>query len=913
MESQGPRSKELFPRGLGGRAGEAVVDPEMQRRTANIRRLAPIASLVSLVTLSAYAFLYSQLGALEMLASAAAILAVGVASGIVVLWLRASHVDRAAYLLIVTLALLLPANELLLAGATLPVALSAVALTVMTSVLVLPRRQLVWAAVAGLSAAGLTLLIDRVVPWPRFDVAQPDLLRVLGPVLVAGVGLLVLWFAARAVRAGTMRNRLSFAFMLVGVLPVVILGLFSAFAGWQSSRRQAIRQLELAALVKEARINAWVDGIESTLDELARKMGTEAADTDRTSGYGILEQRLAEQAERMGPDGELFLVDLEGAMVFSTAGTAGRTYGDQVLFRRGLTGPFTEATFCTETLAPPQLVSVRPVLAANGDVLGVIGGRVGISGLRDILSDPTGLGETGESYLVGPGLAACTDLRLGEERASVTSLGAQRAVVEMASGSGTYDNYAGLPVVGAYRWLPKLDLALLAEQAQREAFAATYTLMAINGSVVLLSILIAVVTSLSVTREITDPLTDLTSVAGEIANGEWAAVAEVSSDDEFGVLARAFNTMASQLRELIGRLEQTLADRTRDLERHSRYLQAASEAGRAATSMMAEDRLIDQLVELIRDRFELYYVGLFVLDQGDEWLVLRAATGRTGRELVAKGHRIRVGEGMAGWSVAHARPRTATGADQGTGVLKAEGLSVSRSEAALPLRSRGRAIGVLTLYSDRPGTFDQEAMAVLQIVADQVAAALDNARLFAESAQRVEAARRAYRDLSRAEWARWLYARPGIGFRSDAQGVTRVSEAWDPQATSALEAGQAVQMKDDGSRSRLAVPIRVRGSVIGVLETHKPASEGAWTSQEVALLERILEQLELALDNARLYEDAQRLVIRERQLREIGAHMQSSVSVGEVLQVAVEELAKTLNVPLTFVQLTPGALRTPPD
>jgi GAF domain-containing protein/HAMP domain-containing protein len=681
-----------------------------------------------------------------------------------------------------------------------------------------------------------------------------------------------------------------------------------------------MQQLELAVLVKEARINAWVDSIEGTLADALRQKSAEtslrdvlqaAPDTARaTDAYAALAQSLTEHAARLGPHSEMFLLDLEGATILSSVGTTGRLYGEQFFFQRGLAGPYTEATFCTELL-PPQVISVRPVLSEQGDVLGVLGCRVDTSVLRGITLERTGLGNTGESYMVGPGSVACTDLLMAESGILVKSLGAQKAIEERAAGSLAYDNYAGKPVVGAYRWLPRLGVALLAEQEQREAFAAIYTMLAINGSAVLISILIAVATSLSVTREITAPLTELSSIAAEIADGEWAAVAAVRSDDEIGVLARAFNTMTAQLRQLIGQLEHTVAERTRDLERRSAYLRAAREVGRAATSVMGEDQLAGQLVELIRERFALYYVGLFTLDERNEWLVLRAATGRIGRELVAKGHRIRMGEGIVGWSVAHAQARTTSQADRGMGVLAAGNPSESRSEAALPLRSRGRAIGVLTLHSDRPDAFDQEAVAVLQIVADQVAVALDNARLFAESAQTVEAARRAYRDLSRAEWARWLYARPDTAFRGDERGVVRLSQAWSPEAKSVLEEGQTVQVTDEENRSRLVAPIRVRGSVVGVLETHKPASEGPWSAQEVALLERMLEQLELALDNARLYEDAQRLAIREQQLRQIGARMQSSFSVEDVLQVAVEELAKALNVPLAFVQLTPDALRTP--
>ncbi|NIV38224.1 MAG: hypothetical protein GWN58_55050, partial [Anaerolineae bacterium] len=100
------------------------------------------------------------------------------------------------------------------------------------------------------------------------------------------------------------------------------------------------------------------------------------------------------------------------------------------------------------------------------------------------------------------------------------------------------------------------------------------------------------------------------------------------------------------LRGLIGGLEHQVAERTRDLARRTAYLEATADVGRAASSILETGQLIEEVVELIRERFDLYYVGLFEVDPGREWAILRAGTGAAGRAMLARGHRIRVGDGM---------------------------------------------------------------------------------------------------------------------------------------------------------------------------------------------------------------------------------------------------------------------------
>jgi PAS domain S-box-containing protein len=187
--------------------------------------------------------------------------------------------------------------------------------------------------------------------------------------------------------------------------------------------------------------------------------------------------------------------------------------------------------------------------------------------------------------------------------------------------------------------------------------------------------------------------------------------------------------------------KQTEAERSRllvDLERRSRQLQTAAEVAHAVTSILDPDELIQQVVNLVQERFDLYYAGLFLVDQAGEWAgepgkwaVLRAGTGEAGRHMLKLTHKLEIGStSMIGWCVANARARIALDVGEEAVHFSNPWLPETRSEMALPLIARGQVIGAMTIQSTREAAFSDEDIAVLQTMADQLAVAIENARLF---------------------------------------------------------------------------------------------------------------------------------------------------------------------------------------
>jgi GAF domain-containing protein len=396
-------------------------------------------------------------------------------------------------------------------------------------------------------------------------------------------------------------------------------------------------------------------------------------------------------------------------------------------------------------------------------------------------------------------------------------------------------------------------------------------------------------------KRISQPIVLLTEGAEKITAGDLNYEVKLNSRDETIRLAQAFNLMTNRLRSLIGNLENTVAERTKDVEQRSSYLQAAAEVGRAAASILEAKQLIGQVVEVIRSRFNLYYVGLFLVDAVGEYAVLQAGTGEAGAAMLARNHRIRVGQGMIGWSIANKRPRIALEAGEDAVRLVTDLLPLTRSEAALPLISRGRVLGALTVQSDQPGVFTGDTIAVLQTMADQVALALDNARLFTESEEALDTLRRSYGELSRKSWAEVLRTHQTRGYRLDQQGVRPLKED-EPVA----EIDQDIPV--------IKVPIRLRDQVLGYIEARKPENTGDWSQDELGLINNLVDQLSVALENARLYEDTQYRAERERVLAEITTKVRATTDVSTIMQTAILELASALRVPYGAIRLhTPGA------
>jgi GAF domain-containing protein len=352
--------------------------------------------------------------------------------------------------------------------------------------------------------------------------------------------------------------------------------------------------------------------------------------------------------------------------------------------------------------------------------------------------------------------------------------------------------------------------------------------------------------------------------------------------------------LAEELEEQRAQLEAQVRERTAGLASRNAQLAAAAEVAREAAEIRDIEQLLTQAVNLISDRFGFYHTGIFLLDDTGMYAELRATSSEGGRQMLARGHRLKVGAtGIVGYVTGRGEPRIALDVGEDAAYFDNPDLPETRSEMALPLQVLGEVIGALDVQSKQSVVFTQEDVTILQTLADQVAVAIENARLLAESEVSLEAMRRAYGEISRESWRELLSTQTGLRAIYDPQDVLVSEDVWHAWMKRALAENRSIE-DTDGEDSVLAVPLKVRGQVIGVLDAHKPKDDGEWTPEQVELMETLSDQLSTALENARLYQDTQRRAARERLIGEAAARFRESLDLERVLKAAASEVKQAL-------------------
>jgi PAS domain S-box-containing protein len=335
------------------------------------------------------------------------------------------------------------------------------------------------------------------------------------------------------------------------------------------------------------------------------------------------------------------------------------------------------------------------------------------------------------------------------------------------------------------------------------------------------------------------------------------------------------------------------------LQRRAIQLQTAAEVSRDATMVQDLPELLRRIVALIRDRFGFYHAGIFLLDERGETAVLQAASSEGGRRMLARGHRLRVGEtGIVGYVTGTGEPRIALDVGQDAVFFDNPDLPSTRSEMALPLRVRGNVIGALDVQSQEQAAFDEDDVTTLQTMADQLAVAIERARLLENMQLAMHELEVAYAHTTEEAWQ-------AVAQRPDRpQGYRYRRLRVEPVGTPGAEALQAVQRGEvvvgDGSSRGLrtsqaaagsaAIPIRLRDRVIGVLTLR--SERGPITAETLSFAGEVAERLALAMENARLLEGSRRRAARERMVADVATRMRGTLDLDTVVRTALEGLSQ---------------------
>ena len=605
--------------------------------------------------------------------------------------------------------------------------------------------------------------------------------------------------APRAVPSLGMRGGLGktllIAFLLLTILPLSLLALLTYNQIQRDTQQKLMVSLETMVALKDAHLTDWVSGYEHQLSLLANVLDSvHPPGTDQADGLVALSPSALSAVQGAEPAlTALILADLNTGQVLASTEPSVRADWVGTEISQALADKDQGLVIAGDLQGAPVLA----VYHAWQDRLLV--GLLSWDALRQIVTAHDDPDQGRSTFLVtddgwllsAGGLSFLPSVPTTSETRRAPAGGNPSAIPcawARESSSGACTNREGLPVFGAYRWNPDLQVGILVEQSQLQALAAGNNVTALVVGATLAVALITSAIAAVVTRRVTRPIVQLTETAAHMARGDLDQRVPVERRDEIGILARAFNRMAAELRVLYGDLEAKVADRTRQLEdanKQTNYylmqLATSAEVARVATSIRDLDTLLTEVVGLIGRAFELSHASIYLLDDSgpgpSAWVVSRslwqvdcpdlgpcaAPCAWTVPERVEVGEATLVGQVAADGHRRVLRCGDAAGQDLPRSVsehlatcgMSRQGLAgpdlgvqeLPCQSMALPLRIQERILGVLLLQAACPRApaenaggdfFSENEEVVYQSLADQISIAIENARAYAAERETVQ-------------------------------------------------------------------------------------------------------------------------------------------------------------------------------
>ena len=324
------------------------------------------------------------------------------------------------------------------------------------------------------------------------------------------------------------------------------------------------------------------------------------------------------------------------------------------------------------------------------------------------------------------------------------------------------------------------------------------------------------------------------------------------------------------------------------LEKRTERLRTVAEVAHIAVSISNFDHLLSSITQIISNRLGYYHVGIFLVNEQGQYAILRSANTDGGFKMLARGHRLLVGqEGVVGYVTRSGQPRIAMDTWSDTLFQDNPDLPETRSELALPLKVGEIVIGALDIQSTEPDAFTEDDISTLSVLADQVAIAIQNARLYEQSQRSLRDAEIVSSQASGLAWKGYAEKMQTKGYRYDGIRPEPLKEAF----------------RSSSENDAMLLPLQLRWQTIGRLQLKASNSSHKWTEDELAIVEATIERVALALEGARLLEDAQKRATRETFLSDMAAKLGTSFNLDSILRDTVEELGQTLKGSTVSFQL----------
>ena len=458
---------------------------------------------------------------------------------------------------------------------------------------------------------------------------------------------------------------------------------------------------------------------------------------------------------------------------------------------------------------------------------------------------------------------------------------------------------AALLILGLIPLFGGFTLNALPETSRSAGAALSYAVFAAAVDLIL---------AIRISHQFFRPLARLTAVVDQIVPDGSPVQAKTRIIDEWKVLTLSIDRLNRQQQNAVQKLQEELAEGTRANQRLSEksVLRAAqlknlSDIVQAITTVTDFDQRIDTVAHLIASRYGFYHVGIYTTGENPETILLRAASSEIGQRIPGSSYPISAG------GVALVSAAIQTGEPKISAECTAEDLPLTRSEIALPLLNGTRVIGAIDLHSENPGVFGEEDLHLFAVLADQIAVALANNRLFMDTRKALAEAQEIHSRYLRQEWKRENQERRYKAYQFHLGTIQPAEPLSSPEVQAAFLTGEVIPQKtSEGINSQplaertgfsgttLAVPIKLRNIVIGVINLQEVDPGRQWSKDEIEMVKSVADQIGIAVENARLLEQTLRRASRERKVFEITSKLRAINDPESMVKAAVAELRGAL-------------------
>jgi len=596
--------------------------------------------------------------------------------------------------------------------------------------------------------------------------------------------------------------------------------------------------------------------------------------------------------------------------------------------------------YIDDATSEPQIAIAIPINSILGDYQGTLVAEVNLKFMWDLV-DQLKVGETGYVYVVdnlgkliafGDTTRVLANENVGKIFEVNEFIKNPGEATDINTKVANYTGLLGKTVVGTYVPLGAPQWAVVTELPTDEANQPIFQSLVSSVATILVFAVLAGLAGIFLARRLSAPLVDLSNTATEVAGGNLSREAKVDGPAEIAQVATSFNAMTARLRDLIGSLEQRVAERTKALE-------TSSEVSRRLSTILNQKELVTEVVDQLNNAFGFYHTQIYFYNEANDSLVMAGGTGEIGEKMLAQFHKVAKGRGLVGRAAESNQPVLVSDTSKNPEWLPNPLLPDTKSEMVVPISIGNRVLGVLDVQQNTTNSLKQEDVDSLQPIANQIAVAMQNIRQY-ENTQKIAADMNVVAnvgivvstitetgnllqevvELSKAsfnlyhahiymlneagdslelaagagEVGRQMVAeKRSIPLASEQSLVARAARTREGvvvnDVTVALDFLPNPLLPD--TRSEMAVPMIAADMVIGVLDVQSEIAN-RFTDVDISIQTTLASQVAVALQNARSFSQTQRQAERETTVNLITQKIQSATSVQAALQIAVRELGR---------------------